>query len=163
MLEHQVAQVLSPQHYRRFSHQMQQTHLVNLPKIIVNLHLTPSRNRKMICKKQKPFTKSLKGIFIVNYDNNRSLARGTALKREADKLSRSDPITAAVIATRAVLYFISAFACDDQGRKLRGKLALHENWKSTSEFIVWVINHQKDKNEPELEGLWYRLTTSILI
>jgi hypothetical protein len=99
----------------------------------------------------------------VNYVNNRSLARGTALKREADKLSRSDPITAAVIATRAILYFISAFACDDQGRKLRGKLALHENWKSTSEFIVWVINHQKDKNEPELEGLWYHRTTSRLI
>jgi len=79
------------------------------------------------------------------------------LKREADKLSRSDPITAAVIATRAILYFISAFACDDQGRKLRGKLALHENWKSTSEFIVWVINHQKDKNEPELEGLCHQL------
>jgi len=77
------------------------------------------------------------------------------LKREADKLSRSDPTVAAVTATHAILYFMSAFACDDQSRKLRGKLQLHENWKSTSEFIVWVINLQKDNNETELEGLWY--------
>jgi len=83
------------------------------------------------------------------------LTRGTTLKREADKLSRSDPTVAAVTATHAILYFMSAFACDDQSRKLRGKLQLHENWKSTSEFIVWVINLQKDNNETELEGLWY--------
>ena len=86
---------------------------------------------------------------------NRYLARGTSLKREADKLSRTDPVTAAVTASHAILYFMSAFACDDQSRKLRGKLQLHENWKSTSEFIIWVINLQKDHNEHELEGLWY--------
>lgn len=50
---------------------------------------------------------------------------------------------------------MSAFACDDRARQIRGKLPLHENWKSTSEFIVWVINLQKEKNESELEGLWY--------
>lgn len=77
------------------------------------------------------------------------------MKREADKLSRSDQTVAAVTATHAILYFMSAFACDDQSRKLRGKLQLHDNWKSTSEFIVWVINLQKDNNEIELEGLWY--------
>jgi hypothetical protein len=84
------------------------------------------------------------------------------LKREADKLSRSDQTVAAVTATHAILYFMSAFACDDQSRKLRGKLQLHENWKSTSDFIVWVINLQKDNNESELEGLWYVSLTCII-
>jgi hypothetical protein len=84
----------------------------------------------------------------------RYLSRGTALKREADKLSRNDPTTATVTATHAILYFISAFACDDMSRKLQGKLQVHENWKSTSDFILWVINLQKDSSEPELEGLW---------
>lgn len=85
----------------------------------------------------------------------RYLARGTALKREADKLSRNDYTTATVTATHAILYFMSAFACDDLSRKLQGKLQVHENWKSTSEFILWVINLQKESDEPELEGLWY--------
>lgn len=84
----------------------------------------------------------------------RYLSRGTTLKREADKLSRNDPTTATVTATHAILYFISAFACDDMSRKLQGKLQVHENWKSTSDFILWVINLQKDSSEPELEGLW---------
>ena len=77
------------------------------------------------------------------------------MKREADKLSRTDHISAAITATNAALYFMSAFACDDRARQLRGKLPMHENWKSTSEFILWVINLQKDKNENHLEGLWY--------
>lgn len=76
------------------------------------------------------------------------------MKREADKSSRSDPVLAVVIATHAILYFISAFSCDDSSRKIRGKLALHENWKTTSEFIVWVINLVRDTKETELEGLW---------
>jgi hypothetical protein len=84
----------------------------------------------------------------------RYLSRGTTLKREADKLSRSDHTTATVTATHAILYFISAFAYDDMSRKLQGKLQVHENWKSTSDFILWVINLQKDSSEPELEGLW---------
>jgi len=87
--------------------------------------------------------------------NPRYLAKGTSLKREADKSSRSDPVLAAVIATHAILNFISAFSCDDSSRKIRGKLALHENWKTTSEFIVWVINLVRDTKETELEGLWY--------
>jgi hypothetical protein len=85
------------------------------------------------------------------------LTKGTSLKREADKSSRSDPVLAAVIATHAILYFISAFSCDDSSRKIRGKLALHENWKTTCEFIVWVINLVRDTKETELEGLWYIL------
>jgi len=85
----------------------------------------------------------------------RYIAEGTTLKREADKLSRTNPTTAAIVATQAILYFMSAFACDDQSRKMRGKLQLHENWKSTSEFILWVINLQKEHHETELEGLWY--------
>jgi len=85
----------------------------------------------------------------------RYLTRGTALKREADKLSRNDHTTATVTATHAILYFMSAFACDDLSRKLQGKLQVHENWKSTSEFILWVINLQKESDEPELEGLWH--------
>jgi hypothetical protein len=84
----------------------------------------------------------------------RYLARGTSLKREADRLSRTDHTAAAVTATHAILYFMLAFACDDQSRKLRGKLQVHENWKSTSEFVLWVINLEKDNNENELEGLW---------
>ena len=102
-----------------------------------------------------PSRTNLSGIFCSDDANNRYLTRGTTLKREADKLSRSDQTIAVVTATHAILYFMSAFACDDQSRKLRGKLQLHENWKSTSEFIVWVINLQKDNNETELEGLWY--------
>jgi hypothetical protein len=86
---------------------------------------------------------------------DRYLTRGTSLKREADKLSRTDQTTAAVMSTQAILYFLLAFACDDQSRKLQGKLQAHENWKSTSEFIFWVISLQKDINETELEGLWY--------
>lgn len=87
--------------------------------------------------------------------DGRYLTKGTSLKREADKSSRSDPILAAVTATHAILYFVSAFSCDDASRKLRGKLAQHENWKTTSEFIVWVINLMRDTKETELEGLWY--------
>ena len=52
---------------------------------------------------------------------------------------------------------MSAFACDDQARKLRGKLQVQDNWKSTSDFVLWVINLQKDNNENELEGLWYSI------
>jgi hypothetical protein len=103
--------------------------------------------------------KSQKYVPNILISNRRYLARGTSLKREADKLNRKDPITAAVTATHAVLYFMSAFACDDQSRKLRGKLQMHENWKTTSNFIVWVISLQKDSNENELEGLWYYPTT----
>lgn len=84
----------------------------------------------------------------------RYLARGTSLKREADRLSRTDHTMAAVTATHAILYFMLAFACDDQSRKLRGKLQVHENWKTTSEFVLWVINLEKDNSEIELEGLW---------
>jgi hypothetical protein len=99
--------------------------------------------------------KSPKSIPAMTFTDYRYLARGTSLKREADKLSRTNQTSAAVTATHAILYFISAFACDDQSRKLRGKLELHENWKSTSEFIIWVINLQKENHETELEGLWY--------
>jgi len=98
---------------------------------------------------------SQKCPFLIGKVDPRYLARGTNLKREADKLSRTDQTAAAVTATHAILYFMSAFACDDQSRKLRGKLQLHENWKSTSEFITWVINLLRDNNEDHLEGLWY--------
>jgi hypothetical protein len=50
-----------------------------------------------------------------------------------------------------------AFACDDKVRKLRGKLQQIEYWKTTSDFIQWVINLQKEHGETELEGLWYGL------
>lgn len=79
------------------------------------------------------------------------------MKREADKLSRTDATAAAIVATQAILYFMSAFACDDQSRKIKGKLQLHENWKSTAEFILWVINLQKEHRETELEGLCHQL------
>jgi hypothetical protein len=48
-----------------------------------------------------------------------------------------------------------AFACNDQARNLRGKLPQIEYWKTTCEFVGWVITLQKERNEPELEGLWY--------
>ena len=105
--------------------------------------------------KRKPSQINLKGAARCYRTDDRYLARGTSLKREADKLSRTDQTTAAVTATHAILYFMSAFACDDQARKLRGKLQVQDNWKSTSDFILWVINLQKDNSENELEGLWY--------
>jgi hypothetical protein len=85
----------------------------------------------------------------------RYLKRGTSLKREADKLSRGSEQTAVIIATQAIQYFMMAFACDDQARNLRGKLPQIEYWKTTADFIQWVINLQKERNETELEGLWY--------
>ena len=121
------------------------------------LLVSQTRNPKMKILKQKHSQINLKGVSQRYYTDNRYLARGTGLKREADKLSRADQITAAVTATHAILYFMSAFACDDQARKLRGKLQVQDNWKSTSDFISWVINLQKDNNENELEGLWYSI------
>ena len=117
--------------------------------------ISQTRNPKMKILKRKHSQINLKGVERCDCSDGRYLARGTGLKREAVKLSRTDQTTAAVTATHAILYFMSAFACDDQSRKLRGKLQVQDNWKSTSEFILWVINLQKDNNENELEGLWY--------
>jgi hypothetical protein len=91
--------------------------------------------------------------------HERLLAKGTSLKRETDKLLQSDEknatVSACVTATHAILYFLSAFACDDHSRELQGKLPIHENWKSTSDYISSIIKLQKDSKEIELEGLWY--------
>ena len=76
------------------------------------------------------------------------------MKREADKLNRTDQSTATVIAIHAALYFMLAFACEDHSRKLQGKFQQHANWKSTADFILWVINLEKEIDEKELEGLW---------
>ena len=89
--------------------------------------------------------------------NTSYLKRGTSLKREADKLLRNDPTLAGVTATHAILYFLSAFACDDRARQLQGKLQQHENWKSTSDYIFSIMKLHKDGKEVELEGLWYAL------
>lgn len=97
------------------------------------------------------------GIFLDRKLIYRYLKQGTSLKREADKLHRIRDQTAVVIATQAILYFMLAFACDDKVRKLRGKLQQIEYWKTTSDFIQWVINLQKEHGETELEGLWYSL------
>jgi hypothetical protein len=70
-------------------------------------------------------------------------------------LNRSSEQTAVIVATQAILYFMMAFACNDQARNLKGKLPQIEYWKTTCEFIGWVITLQKERNEPELEGLWY--------
>jgi len=85
------------------------------------------------------------------------------LKREADKAAVADPILGALIATHAILFFLAAFSCEDLSREKSGKIPMYESWKSTSGFIVWVINILKDKRETELEGLWYFLVVLKLI
>jgi hypothetical protein len=72
-------------------------------------------------------------------------------------LSRQHESSAVVMATQAILYFMLAFACDDEARNIRGKLPRIEYWKTTCDFIQWVINLQKERSENELEGLWYGL------
>ena len=72
-------------------------------------------------------------------------------------MSRQHDPSAVVMATQAILYFMLAFACDDEARNIRGKLPRIEYWKTTCDFIQWVINLQKERSENELEGLWYGL------